>query len=180
MKKQPNKLPESTAIAGAGLYARQAGPEGKASALPPVDLKQPVENPLLSAALDRFINSHSPEAERELFRQLRSAVFLVPMPAGGMEMTPGGEPGAGTMAKGSTLMFFACADRKGADHLPLFTDWPAIRAWTEQTVSTLVMPAAEAWDFVLSQSHYAGVFINPGSQRLQLNRDFIQCLKDES
>ena len=27
---------------------------------------------------------------------------------------------------------------------PLFTDWPAIRAWTDEPVSTLVMPAREA------------------------------------
>ena len=95
-----------------------------------------------------------------------------------MKMMPGSKPGVGTIEKDSTIKIFACADRDGADHLPLFTDWPAIQAWTEQKVSTLVMPASEAWDFVLSQPHYAGAFVNPGSQRLQFSREFVQYLKD--
>jgi hypothetical protein len=95
-----------------------------------------------------------------------------------MKMTPGTEPGVSTIEKDSLIKIFACADSSGADHLPLFTDWSAIQAWTNQKVSTLVMTASDAWSFVLSQPHYAGAFVNPGRQRLQLNRELVQYLKD--
>jgi hypothetical protein len=164
--------------AGAEFYVRQAEPHARASVQPPVDLDKPVENPALSAALNGYTSNRSPEAEQELFRQLRGAVFLVPILADEMKMAPGSEPGVGTIEKDSTIKIFACADRDGADHLPLFTDWSAIQAWTDRKVSTLVMPASDAWAFVLSQPHYAGAFVNPGSQRLQLSREFVQYLKD--
>lgn len=164
-------------FAGAEFYVRQAEPFARASVQPPVDLDKPVENPALSAALDGYVDNRCPETEQELFRQLRSAVFLVPMLADDMKMTPGPEPGVGAIEKDSTIKIFACADSSGADHLPLFTDWSAIQAWTDRKVSTLVMPAWDAWSFVLSQPHYAGAFVNPGSQRLQLSREHVQYLQ---
>jgi hypothetical protein len=165
-------------FAGAEFYVRQWEPFARASVQPPVDLDKPVENPALSAALDGYVSNRCSESEQELFRQLRSAVFLVPMLADEMKMTPGVEPGVGTIEKDSTIKIFACADGSGAEHLPLFTDWSAIQTWTDRKVSTLVMPALDAWSFVLSQPHYAGAFVNPGSQRLQLSREHVQYLLD--
>jgi hypothetical protein len=166
--------------AGTEFYARQAQPPRSASVQPPVDLNKPVENLALSAALTDYIGNRCPQTEQALVCQLQTAVFLVPMLADQMQVTPGDEPGSSTIEKDSLVKIFACTDRDGANHLPLFTDWSAIRGWTEQPVSTLVMPAQDAWQFVLSQPHYAGAFVNPGSQRLQLNRDFIQHLRDAS
>jgi hypothetical protein len=163
---------------GTEFYVRQTEPFARSSVQPPIDLDKPVENPALSAALDGYVNNRCSETEQELFLQLRSAVFLVPMLADEMKMTPGTEPGVSTIEKDSLIKIFACADSSGADHLPLFTDWSAIQAWTNQKVSTLVMTASDAWSFVLSQPHYAGAFVNPGRQRLQLNRELVQYLKD--
>lgn len=165
-------------FAGNEFYVRQTEPFARASVQPPVDLDKPVENPALSAALDSYVSNRCAETEQELFRQLRSAIFLVPMLGDEMQVKPEPEPGVLTIKKDSVIKIFACADSSGADHLPLFTDWSAIQAWTNEKVSTLVMPASDAWSFVLSQPHYAGAFVNPGNQRLQLNREFVQYLKD--
>ena len=165
-------------FAGAEFYLRPSEPASGTSVQPPVDLNKPVENPALSAALDGYVSSRSSEAEQELFRQLRSAVFLVPMLDDEMTMTPGAKTGSATIEKDSIIKILACPDSSGEDHLPLFTDWPAIQAWTDQKVSTLVMPASDAWSFVLSQLQYAGAIVNPGSQRLELSREFVGFLQD--
>ncbi len=145
--------------------------------VPPVDLNKPVENPDLLAALKEFEANQSEQFQQELFRQLASANFLVPFFPDEMQTTPGSQPGQMTIEKDSLLKIPACADRDGKDHLPLFTDWAAIQAWVDKPVSTLVMPASDAWSFVLSQPHYAGAFVNPAGSRLQLSRDLIQYLQ---
>jgi hypothetical protein len=145
---------------------------------PPVDLNKPVENPELSLAMMAFSRSRNAQTEQELTLRLRSAVFLVPIITDEMRTTPGSEPGSATIEQGSLIKMLSCIDGTGAQHLPLFTDWPSIRAWTEQQVSTLVMPAADAWGFVLSQAHYAGAVVNPGERALPLSRPLIQYLKD--
>lgn len=164
------------------LFQRYIGHEfyirtNEPTVIPPVDLNKPVENPNLLAALKEFETHHSEQAQQELFRQLANANFLVPFFADEMQTTPSQAPGQMVIEKGSLLKIPSCADRDGKDHLPLFTDWPAIQAWIEKPVSTLVMPSANAWSFILSQPHYAGAFVNPAGFRLQLNRELIQYLQ---
>jgi hypothetical protein len=142
----------------------------------PVDLNKPIENPKLSAAIDEFAEDHNEKTEQELTRQLRSAMFLVPMLTDEMHTTAGADTGDVTIEKGSVIKMLSCIDDAGAEHLPLFTDWPAIRAWTDEPVSTLVMPARDAWDFVLSQDHYAGAVVNPGGSPLPVGRSLIERL----
>ncbi len=165
--------------AGHEFYTRTQAPAALPAdiVIPPVDLNQPVENPALVAALTAFAAEQTEQTRRELFQQLSGANFLVPFFPDEMQTSPGSRPGQQIFEKDSRLKIPACADRAGNDHLPLFTDWTAIRAWLDQPVSTLVMPAADAWAFILSQPHYAGAFINPGDARLQVSNDLIQYLQ---
>jgi hypothetical protein len=110
--------------------------------IPPVDLNKPVENPNLVVALKEFETNRSEEAQQELFRQLACANYLVPFFPDEMQTTPSSKSGQVNIEKDSLLKIPACADRDGKDHLPLFTDWPAIQAWIDKPVSTLVMPAS--------------------------------------
>lgn len=146
---------------------------------PPDDINKPVENPELSSAMTEFNRSRNAQTEQELTRQLRRAVFLVPIVTDEMHTTPGSRPGSVTIERGSLIKMVSYIDGTGAAHLPLFTDWPAIRAWTDQQVSTLVTPAAEAWDFVLRDAYYAGAVVNPGERALPLSRPLIEYLRDE-
>jgi hypothetical protein len=145
----------------------------------PVDLDKPVENPELSAALREFVANRDARTEQELTQQLRRAVFLVPMLADQVQIGAAAEPGSHVIEQGSRIKILSCVDSAGAQHLPLFTDWAALRTWTEQPVSTLVVPAAEAWESVLSRSEYAGAVLNPGGgeHALPLNRETIAFLR---
>ena len=143
----------------------------------PVDVTKPVTNPELSAAMMRLSQSDCPETQEEVARQLQCATFLVPALMDEMQMAPGGEPGRVTFQEGSVIKMLSCTDAAGAVYLPLFTDWAAIRAWTDGDVATLVMPAVEAWDFVLSQAHYSGAVVNPGEAGLPLSRQQIEYLR---
>ena len=149
---------------------------------PPVDVQQPVENPELCSALQQFVTSRDARAEQELAHQLRRAVFLVPMLADELRVADGAEPGSKVLEPGSRVKLISCVDGAGAQHLPLFTDWAAIRAWTEQQVSTFVVPAADAWDMVLGTEQYAGAVVNPGAgeHALPLTKQTIAYLRGDT
>ena len=127
-----------------------------------------------------FAWSPSAQSEQELIRQLRHAIFIVPILDDEMRTTPGMQLGNITIQQGSFIKIPFCRDQSGAENLPLFTDWDAIHKWTQQQVSTLVMPAGDAWSFVLSQAHYAGAIINPGDAAFPLPRPMIEYLRGES
>ncbi len=148
---------------------------------PPVDVARPVENPELCAALQQFATHRDARAEQELAFQLRRAVFLVPMLADELRFANGAEPGSQVIEPGSRVQLIGCVDAAGAQHLPLFTDWAAIRAWTDQQVSTFVVPAAQAWEIVLGGDQYAGAVVNPGAgaQALPLAKQTIAYLRGD-
>ena len=124
-----------------------------------IDAGGQVENPDLCAAVREFVASRSPLTEQELARQLRRATFLVP-----------------THADGTRI---ACVDDDQTQHLPLFTDQAALRAWANEDLTTRVVPAAEAWDAVLSGAEYAAAVVNPGSGQhtLPLSREAVAQLR---
>jgi hypothetical protein len=169
----PSSQPLFQRYAGFEFYVRTEG----SPVVPPVDLNTPVENPNLVAVLNEFEANRSEQSQQELFRQLASAIYLVPFFPDEMQTKPSLKLGQVTIEKDSIIKIPACADHDGKDYLPLFTDCAAIQAWIDKPVSTLVMPASEAWSFILSKPHYAGAFVNPAGSRLQLSKDLIQYLQ---
>ena len=75
-------------------------------------------------------------------------------------------PGQVTWQAGSRFSVLLSNDGQGGKVLPLFTDWDALRQWTDEPVSGLVMPAAEAWAFALTDETYTGVVVNPATDGL--------------
>ncbi len=171
----PTSQPLFQRYAGFEFYVRTKNPT---VVVPPVDLNKPVKNPNLVAALAAYAADPSEPSQRELFRQLNLANFLVPFFDDEFRTTPGSKTGQMTIEKDSLLKIPSCEDRDGKNHLPLFTDWEAIQDWTDQTVSTLVMTASDAWSFVLSHLDYEGAFVNPAGSRLQLSRELVQYLQN--
>lgn len=148
---------------------------------PAEDVTRPVENPELAAALQEFVKSRDARAEQELAHQLRRAVFLIPILADEMHLASAAEPGSQVLEPGQVKLI-SCTDAAGAQHLPLFTDWAAIRAWTgDRQVSTFAVPAADAWEMVLSREEYAGAVINPGGGQhaLPLAKQTIAYLRGD-
>ena len=148
----------------------------EAEPVPPVDLNQPVVNPDLVNAIAAFANQRGPETLLQLQMQLGRAVYLVPMLTDAAVPSPAGPAGQITFQQGSQLKLLTCQDPDGRSVLPLFTDWQQIQAWTDEPVSTLVLPASDAWTFIIREGSFAGAVINPAGMALPLNSSLIQDL----
>jgi hypothetical protein len=152
---------------------------GQSTIIPPVDLNKPVENPEVVAAITAAANSQSPLLFAALTCALRDANYLVPIMQEGMVTSPTGVEGQMTIQAGSHINVFTCAAPDGGTLLPLFTDWDEIRRWIDHPVSTLVMPAKEAFAFA-SMDEYAGAVVNPGGQAVELNKDLLGRLLSDA
>jgi hypothetical protein len=145
---------------------------GQSAVIPPVDLNKPVENPDVVAAISAAANSQSPLLFAALTCALRDANYLVPIMQDGMITSPTGEEGQMTIHAGSHINVFTCAAPDGGTLLPLFTDWDEIRRWLDVPVSTLVVPAKDAFALA-SGDDYAGAVVNPGGQAVELSKDLL-------
>ena len=147
--------------------------------VPPVDLNKPVENPQLKKAINAFKANQILKTQDDLGRQLNSANYLIAILADEMKTTLGETEGQATIEKGSLIKFLNCFNEEDECFLPAFTDWEEIRLWTTQDVSTMVMPSADLWDFVLHGDQYAGVVINPAGTLWQMSKDNIKALQED-
>lgn len=160
-------------------FQRKLDASESSPAVPPVDLDAPVTNPGLLAALNAFAADQSEDHLDGLLTELNQAVYLVATLLDEANVQETDTPGDIVFKKGSVIQVIAAADDDGNSLLPLFTDWDAIKLWTQDPVQTLVMPAADAWSFALGD--YNGVIINPAGPSLPLNRPQVEelhrCLK---
>jgi hypothetical protein len=157
------------AVVSGAAWAQQA-------AGPPVDLNRPVQNPALVAALTTLEGARTPENAAKVRKQLQRAVFLVPILTDEFHTTKPSVSGQSTVLENSRLKVFLAPDSSGKSFVPLFTDWDEIKKWTKKEVNTWVMPAADAWAFVLSNAEFAGIVINPGGTSLPLSRGAVEQL----
>jgi len=145
---------------------------------PPVDLNKPVENPRLVAALVAFEKNQGDETRQTLWKELKSAVYLIPVRADKLATTPPDKSGKMTVTEDSPISFFMSPDKAGNPFLPIFTDWQEIAKFTKEPVNTVVMPADDLWGFVLNQKGFHGAVLNPADKKaLPLDRVMIQSLR---
>ena len=142
----------------------------------PPDLNQPITNTDLLAALDALTQADTPAARQLVATQMQAANYLVAILTDELRTTPGDAPNQVTLQAGSKFGVLTCDDGQGGQVLPLFTDWEALRHWTTRPVSTLVLPAAEAWQFALAGGTYASLVINPADQGIFLAREALARL----
>ncbi|MCG8405817.1 MAG: SseB family protein [Phycisphaerales bacterium] len=148
------------------------------SITPPVDLDTPVTNPELVKAVDVFAVEQGPEQLEALLTALTQAVFLIATLMDEAKFAINKDQGSGTMEKGSRIKILEVEGPNGERVLPLFTDWDEIRKFTDQQVSTLVMPASQAWSFALQ--NYGAAVVNPGGKALPLDRAQVTELAQHS
>lgn len=140
----------------------------------PVDLNKPVENQALSSAIDALANDPTESNKSHLVSALNKANLLAAILTDEMTTTEQA-PGQMTIQAGSRIKFLT-AGKDGQTFLPLFTDWEAIRAYTDLNVSAMVPPSIEAWCFALQGGAYDGVVINPAHNALPLDHQMLQFL----
>ncbi|GEM_PF-93491 len=129
---------------------------------------EPIENPQILEAIERIATDRSEDAQREMTLALQRGLYLVPVFSGRLDTEPTDD---------QAIQVLVCTDENNDEYLPLFTDENALKAWTQENVSAMVLTAPEAWDFILTQPECAGGVLNPGSSALPLNRDMVGILK---
>lgn len=163
------------------LFSAKPKPEQGKNLESPVDLNKPVENPELSLAIERLVSDQSDAAKDHLLAALNQANYLAVIITDEMHTSEIDEDGKTVIEAGSKIKIVTTNDERGNAFLPLFTDWPAIRQYIQDglEVSTLVLPAYQAWDMALS-GNYHGVVVNPGGNALPLNAGQIAFLRDQA
>ena len=151
------------------LFALNAELEVLASKFEGVDSEsEPIENPELVAAIQKFASNGTEDSQYDLTLQLQRGLYLVPVYADDAHAAP---------AEEGSLQVLVCTDEEDAEFLPLFTDEAVLKAWTKEKVSAMVLTAPEAWEFILSQPECSGAVVNPGDAGLPLSREMITLLK---
>jgi len=139
-----------------------------------MDVTRPIENPALVQAFEIHRQTPNRQNEESLLSELGRAAYLLPTLMNEARVTPT-TPGHVTIETGSMITFLSHPDRRGGTWLPLFSDWPALRAWTADPVDAVVLGAGEAWDFALSR--YAGAVINPATVAFFIDPPLLSHLK---
>jgi len=143
-----------------------------------IDLNSPVENVALVQAIAGVAADPSDSTKDHLLVELNRANFLAAMLADELKKTEV-EPGRVQIEAGSKFGILS-ASSGGKNFLLLFTDWPALRAYTDLQVSGWVLPARDAWSFALEGATYDGVVINPAHNALPLERPMLKFLASRS
>ena len=147
---------------------------------PAIDVNKPIENPALVAAIERLARENSDKAKDLLLVELNKANYLAAILTDEMHTSAPDEHGKTVIQKDSIIKVIETSDAHGNRYLPLFTDWKAIGEYTNKPVSTLVLPASDAWSFALHVGKYDGIVINPGRNALPLNKDMIKYLVSQT
>ena len=164
-------------IALASIFS--VGISVQADGIAPVDLNKPVENPALVSAMERVAKENSNEAKDLLVHELKRANFIAAMLADKLIKKEGSKPGLISIEKGSQFGLL-CAKKDGKNYLLLFTDWNAIKAYTDLNVTAMVLPAKDAWSFALEGNTYQGIVINPAHNAVPLERPMLEFFNQES
>jgi hypothetical protein len=145
-----------------------------------IDVNKPVENPKLKNALSNFISNKTENNAIKVGSELNQSIFLIAILTDEMKTkSEGTDKNTVTIEKGSKIKILNVFNEKNECFLPVFTDWEEIRNWTKETVSGIIMPAKEAWEFVLNSIEYKGIVINPAGTNWTLTRENIMnLLKD--
>lgn len=147
------------------------------SAKAPVDLNTAVTNPSLVKAMERVVREDSDAARDALVVELQRANYLAAIMKNSLKTSRPGKKGEAKIEKGSMLQVLS-AQKDGKTYLLLFTDWDAIKAYTSAEVSGWVLPAKDAWDFILRGKTYEGALLNPAHNALPLDRSVVEFLKN--
>ena len=139
-----------------------------------VDVNTPVTNPELVAALDALREGGS-EARWDAFRAaVRAAHLLVPVAIEpGLEVHDGV---ATTPPAGTTLSFEAIQDTEGHPYLPVFTDWPALRAWRDRANEQTWICTFDDVVTITRGHEGSGFVINPETHALPVAGDLLRWL----
>lgn len=142
-----------------------------------LDLNKPVVNAGLSLAMDRLTHDNSDAAKDALLLELNKANYLAVSVGKGLSEGMASSNGQALLPTGARFDLLM-AGKQGKNYLLLFTDWDAIRAYTKEDVTAIVLPAKDAWSFFSTTlaATNEGIVINPAHNALPLRKPMISYL----
>ena len=169
-------------IAAFCLSMMVAAAQPSSAAQPPAapgkpDLNVPVANAALVLAMERLARDNSDAAKDALLLELNKANYLALSVGKGLSQGLVATQGQALLPAGARFDLLL-AGKQGKNYLVLFTDWDAIRAYTQEEVTALVLPAQDAWSFFSSTlaATCEGIVINPAHNALPLRKPMIAYL----
>ena len=84
-----------------------------------------------------------------------------------------------TFHKNTNLNLLICSTSNREVYLPCFTTASELTTWCKEPINTLSVPAVWLWKFVLSQSNFDGIVINPSSIGWTINCEHIKSLLED-
>ena len=151
--------------------------QGQQSVAVKLDLNKPVANAELSLAMDRLTHDNSDAAKDALLIELNKANYLALSVGKGLSEGIASSNGQALLPAGARFELLM-AGKQGKNYLLLFTDWDAIRAYTKEDVTAIVLPAKDAWSFFSTTlaATNEGIVINPAHNALPLRKPMISYL----
>jgi len=142
-----------------------------------IDLNTPVTNDDLKKAISDFRSQNIKAYYEKLLVTVKRANFLAIIYNDELEIATG-ENGQTIMKQGSLLKFHLLKDNAGHLIFPLFTDWEEIKLLIKDLkgIGGIVMPADQAYNFILTQPSYFSAVINPASDNWILGRPQLEGL----
>lgn len=139
-----------------------------------VDVRRPVSNPELVAALDKLRNDNTRENEEKVLELIQAAHFLIPAVLDA-KLEPGGKT---VLKKDSTIKLSLIETVDGKSFFPAFTDWDELRKWrAEETQQTFIFTYLDFAALLNQEGCPAGgLVINPMGANLVLTRQSINSL----
>ncbi len=144
-----------------------------------IDINKPVTNPdLLKAINDSYPNQT--DRQKQIILEVRKAHLLAPVlispePEGDINVNER------VIKKDTTISFNLIEDTNNQTFLIAFTDWNALRKWSNiENQQTLIVTFEDLSSMVLnSKDGHAGFVINPYGEDIVFRRSLLEALKEE-
>jgi len=141
-----------------------------------IDVRQPVTNPELKAALERMHRENVRENQDKALELLLQAHLLAPVT---IDPPPEGadEEGRTQLKKDTKIQFQLLSTQDERVFFPAFTDWEELRRLCgPKNQQTLVLTFADYVPMVLRDGSAAGLVVNPFGDSLTLERPMVEYL----
>ena len=139
-----------------------------------MDVNKPVENPELVTAMENLQQNQNAETEKELFRCLKNANFLIVL-QDKLEHDEPDEDGKITLKEKTTISFPMLSIAEDQQLHFGFTDWPSIYAWrNEPDLQTIILPFNElAYLILKGGTNSIGFLVNGSTHDFFMPRAII-------
>jgi hypothetical protein len=139
-----------------------------------IDVNEPVTNPELVEAMNKFLIEKNSQNEAILIEKITKAHFLTPIVLEGKIEN-------GLLKAGSKIGFEVITDNFDNSYFMAFTDWEELRKWSMEKVETLISTYEDLKSMVLNGSgDIKGFIINAYGQNFAITPDLMRYFSERN